>query len=244
MTRRDDMVIVPRLVDRRDRTNPRRRAAEERRTQVARRKQRGFFRRVRRAMTARRLAAGRRARRRAKLPGRRLGVKAGVKSLGLIVGNVAAAAIIAAEALNTTSTFWRRVGMEHSSRLVQAQQAHIIMGALDESATASATSRGEIESRRDLLMVIAQQGYVNNNIFRVYAGRRYNALWEARGADVIERDPEFDSPDTLTDLLIRKVKVLGRPTFLGKIQAIKTLMQLSVEVIRNRLAGMPYMGGR
>ena len=209
---RDDMVITPRLKRRSDRTT-RERAAEERRNRRTVKKKRGIrARSIRGALAARRLrgAGGRRTvgkaasrgARAAKAAGR--GLKAAARALGYAVV-VAEAAVIASEGV--------RRARGASRRLIAAQDAHTILGTLDEEAAGASVSRGFMEGNRRVLEIIGHQGKVNSQIASVMNDMKKMATDQAIGADLIERDPFFDSKDSLMDKLVNRM--IKRATRVG-----------------------------
>ena len=93
-----------------------------------------------------------------------------------------------------------------SRRLTDAMDAHTIWGARDEEITGTARARERIESDDTLLRIIGVQGEVNSQIGQLadwFRGRE-NAI--ATGADLIEREIEFDSSDTMTDKFIKSAR--------------------------------------
>lgn len=122
-----------------------------------------------------------------------------MKGAGKAFGVVA----IVLEAIILGGQAARRLGGQ-SERFVEATDAHTLLGDLDEEATATANARNFIESNGNLLRIIAQQGKVNSQILRIASDMKKSALHRAMGADLINREPQFDSADTVIDLLIKK----------------------------------------
>jgi hypothetical protein len=216
------MVIVAR-VSREKADGPRERAAEERRSRREAQK---------RQRSQRKLRAIRNARRASLLRGRKIGPKRGFKvpkkagglghpkgipgvsglggNAGLALrggGTILAVAALVAEAIIFGGRQVRR-GAGLSERLIDAQDANNMIGDLDEQATANAAALGAIEGNPRLLEIIKQEGKVNATIQRIASVTREDALFRARGADKIARDPNFDSADSLVDKMIKKARAV------------------------------------
>jgi len=205
-TARDDMVITPRL-KRKDETSPRERAKEERRNE-----QEGLRRRRRRVRASR---AERAARTRTRTRPSRGRVKVGVRNAARGATRVLGAAAVAAEALILTGQAFRQFEHGMSKRLVEAQDAHTIYGDLDEQFTASQNTRNFFESRPDLLRAIRNNGAMSAGMKQVSADMRRIELRHARGADLIERDPAFDSPDAFEDKVIKEIVEMAKASGLA-----------------------------
>ena len=215
-SRRDEMIITPRLKDRGRSKSPKR-AAEDRATAQTRRRKSTLLRKMRIAKRLRRL--------RAKGGGRasRLGARGGgLQQMATRVGKGAAAglrlgakavpilgwAYMAMEAVIMGGQALRR-GKGVSSRLVQAQDANSLMGGLDEQTTAQVKTRQVIASNPRFLEMIARHGKVTDSIYKISRGHYREQLATAQGADQINRTPDFDSADTLVDKLIRMADEAG-----------------------------------
>lgn len=208
---RDEMTFTPTLESSKNQTNPRRRAQEERKTDRVRKRRSSIVQRIKRIRAVRRLQSlSKRAGKAknairnpfktgAKGAGSAGGIRKAARGAGRVVGIVA----IVLEAIIVGGRAARAVSGK-SGRLIDAEDADTMLGALDEQATAAAEARGFIESRPNLLRVIAQQGKVNSQIVAIAAEQERISLIRARGADLIARDPDFDSPDTLIAKIIAK----------------------------------------
>jgi len=91
-----------------------------------------------------------------------------------------------------------------SGRLVEAEDAHTAMRDLDEQAAANAAALGYLEADPNILRTIGQEDKINSSIMKAAAQVKQLALERARGADMIARDPHFDSRDSLLDKAFMK----------------------------------------
>lgn len=226
MTSRDDMVIVPRL-RKPGQPSARQRAADERRSDVARKRRGRLFRRIRRARLARRAALGGRGISRRIRTGNlvKTGIKAGrtAVKVGSRLAGALGLVMLAADAVILGAVAVRRV-RGASIRLIQAQDAHTLYGDLDEQATAAAEARGFIEGNSDLLRIIAIEGRVNSQILGIANFVRKDALDRARANDLIERYPGFDSADTVVDQWIKQTVVSIKAVADDAIDALRDFM--------------------
>ncbi len=196
MTNRDDMVISPKL-KRRSEHSVRDKAVEERKTKRAKKRTNRMNARARRIAAARRLAS------------RSTRGRVGGKGLGSKIGK-AGWMFILSELLLAGGEGVRRVGSKNmSQRLVAAQDRDdMFLGNVDEKARAKAAMRNFIESDEDLLFIIGSEGgdKVNDHIFSIAEDIGDLALAKAMREDMIDRDPRFDSRDTLQDQMIHILK--------------------------------------
>lgn len=208
VTRREDMTITPRL-KRREETSTRERAREERHIERARNRKSRIFRRIRRARRLRKRLAARQFGRsqRGAAASRAANAAARRRAIGATAAKAIGIAAVAVELLIEGGRVARALGGK-SGRLINAEDANTIYGDLDEQATASAETRGFVESKSSLLRIIARQGKVNSQITSIAQDLKRLALMRARGSDLIEREPAFDSPDRIMDKLIKKAAEL------------------------------------
>jgi hypothetical protein len=217
MSKRDDMVIVPRL-KRREEQGVKQRAAEERRMTRERRKRRRLLRHMARrwgALRAMRQAAGkpfRKAKTKAGKSARRTQVLRGAsRAMGL--------AFVLAEGVILAGQAVRKIEHGKSSRLIQAEDAHTIYGDMDEQLTASASVRSFYEGRPDVLRAMGNQGRMNAGLQSAAADLEKLQMQYLRGADLIERDPFFDSPDSFTDKLLKLVIARARAAGIAEVMS-------------------------
>jgi len=200
----DDMVMTPRFI-RPKSTNPGERAKEERRTLHHRQRKRASTRSMRRATVARQMRR-RRVHGRRKPTGYQGAARAtkalAAKSAGRVVP-VAGWILLLMDLVILGGQAARRFGVHDASgRLVEAEDAHTIFGDLDEKATANAEVLGALEGDRGALRAIGQDGGMSSSLRSNVAKLKAQALRRAHGADMIARDPHFDSADSLLDQLI------------------------------------------
>ena len=207
MTSRDDMRITPQIDG--GKSTPRERAAEERRTQAVSKRRRGVLAELRRVRATRRATQGRVTKRFSKIGSKRAaqaGLKAGARTVASRAIPVAGWALLLVDLLTLGPQLARRIGGGKSGRLVEAEDAQTLMGDLDNEAAANAFALGEIESDRGLLRAIGQDGKINSSIQVMINVAKRRALVQSQGADILYRDPAFDSKDTMLDKLLGKVR--------------------------------------
>lgn len=173
---------------------PRQKAEEKRKITLAERVKRSMLDRLKTYVEWRRFAAMRSAARSLLRPatgsGMGLAFRGALKAVGI--------AAIAGEAVVMMGHGLLRANGA-SGRLLEAQDADMLYGDLDEQATAAGRTRGRIESDEQLLRIIGIEGKVNSQINQLGEDIRQMELWRARGEDQIERDAHFDSPDSMLD---------------------------------------------
>lgn len=230
---RDDMVIRPLLRRGRRqsvRDKVRERAQEERKTERSRKQKSRLLRRTRRALRGRVQAARARARAKPKAPG---GFKpnagTAIKGVGVVVTVIA----VIAELIIQGGRAARRAS-GHSSRLVDATDAHTLYGGMDEAISADLAAVSFVEGNEDLLRIIGRQGRVNEQIADLMHEKRRLALIQAQGADKINRDPALDAPETLIDMLIAKANKAG----------LKGLADKAGSAVRSKTLKGPITTGR
>lgn len=212
---RDDMKMTPRVGLGAGST--RERANEERRSKQAARKRRGLLsrlRRVRALRQARRVRKGRAGR--AGRGGVGIGAKSALKagSRGLMMRAGSRAIPVVGWALLAVDVLVQGVKLDkrfrgRSGRLVEAEDAHTVMGVLDEEAIANAEALNFVESDADLLRSIGRAGKMSSSMATVVEKIKALALARAHGADLIRRDPHFDSADSLLDKIILRANESG-----------------------------------
>jgi len=214
---RDDMTIRMRL--RQDRSTPRERAAEERRTRAtARRRQRSakLIRRTRAARGANRHVKGKRrpsgasrakeamlgklkyakfAASKAKLASRR------IPFLGL--------ALLANDAALFARDGARRALDSQSERLNQLQDNAVTMGSSIPEAAANSAALEYVEGDASRLRAIGEDGKMTGTLASNLEVIKKLEFERATGADMIRGDGYFDSADTLSDKLIKKAREAG-----------------------------------
>lgn len=196
MSGRDDMVITPRL-KRRGETTPRERAKEERRTEREAKRRRRRFRATTRASANRRASI---SRARPRSP-----IRTNVRNAARGASRVLGAAAVFAETVIRVGQAFRQVEHGMSKRLIEAQDAHTIYGDLDEQFTAASNTRSFFESRPDLLRAARNSTTTAAGLTKVAEDINRLELFAARGADAIERDVAFDSPDTMEDKILKEL---------------------------------------
>lgn len=118
-----------------------------------------------------------------------------------------------------------------SGRLVAAEDAHLIYGGDDEKATAAAATLGFLESNPVITRIVGQEGRVNAQIRQLADNMKRLNLERAKGVDLINRNPDFDSADSLVDKLIKKIR--------GKAEEadLKGLADRAAELVKERTEG-------
>ena len=86
--------------------------------------------------------------------------------------------------------------------MVEAEDAHVVMGDLDEKAQANADALGFVENDADLLRVTGQDKKMSGTWMGTVGTIKKLALERAMGADMIRRDPHFDSKDSFIDKMM------------------------------------------
>lgn len=225
---REDMVIRPLLRRGRRksvRDKVRERAQEERKTERTRKQKNRILRRTSRALRNRAQVS------RARKPSGGLASGAGkaVKGAGVVVAIVAAIGELIIQGGRAA-----RRASGHSSRLVDATDAHTLYGGMDEAISADLAAVSFVEGNEDLLRIIGRQGRVNEQIADLMHEKRRLALIQAQGADKINRDPELDAPETLVDMLIAKANKAG----------LKGLADKAGSAVRSKTLKGPITTGR
>jgi hypothetical protein len=213
---RDDMVIRPRFKTR-DTHSPRERAQEERRTDKVKKKKSFLLRKLRKVRLVREVArAGRMLRvdlHAKKFAKWRTGGLGGASMAGrslLVRGAgrlipIAGWTLLIMDLVMLGHEMGRRVEGK-SKRLVEAEDAHTMMRFLDEDAKANAVALAYLQQDGATLRGFAREGKVTSSIMANAHYIRQIAKARAMGEDMINRDPYFDSADSLLDLLMRKVR--------------------------------------
>ena len=202
----DDMVIRPRL--RKERT-VRSRAAEAKRTDQARQR---MFHMERRSARRFRL-------RRRKQQAASGGMMKNLKRAAGYAGRMASVVGWVTEGVIGAGQMARRLqGM--SGRLIEAQDMHTMYGDLRLRVQATSSVRNQLESDREILRIIGMEGRVNSQILNMAETMREQEMLRVRGADLIERSQEFDSPDSLLDKGFAEASAEWKATMVPKIKEL------------------------
>lgn len=218
-TDRDSMVFTPRFTAPRD-SGPRRRAAEARKIEGAKRKRNALLRRIMRAKSVRSLQSARAIKTSAGIR-KAAGAGAKVSKVGSRLLGPAGAALLIMDAINVAGSTVRRAEGGVSGRLLEAMDQDSIYGRVDEIATGAARGREGIEGNEDLLRIIGIEGRVNSQIGQLGAWFRERETARAIGSDLIEREPAFDHLGSISDKAIE-----------GSMVAIKGGADAAVNAIR------------
>lgn len=203
----EDMVMVVRL---QHGQIVRERAEQERKTQREQRKERRTWRRLHRLRQARAMQRRRRAKHPKRMRGGKLAdqVKMGLRlsrraSYATRIVPILGWALLANDAAMLFHDWGRRISGGLSSRLVQLQDNAVTMGDFIPQAAAAAATLAEVESDRDRLRVIGEDSKLSDTLTSNLKLIRELEYHRAVGADMIRRDPHFDSADTTIDKLIK-----------------------------------------
>ena len=93
-----------------------------------------------------------------------------------------------------------------SGRLMGIEDAGVAHGEDAIKATAASRTLGHLESRNDILRMVGQRGAVGMQVSKLAANLKRLNLERAKGTDLIHRNPDFDSADSLVDKLIKKIR--------------------------------------
>jgi hypothetical protein len=200
--RKDDMVIRPRFGQPKLTRSPRARAQQDRMTDRVRKKKKLLRRKLRRAIAIRQLSRrGRQARTAAKWSTKGLvrGVGYGIRGGGAVLTVVA----LLIEGVKWFHDRGRQVEGK-SKRLIAAEDAHAFWGYTDENVTANAAGLAYLLQDATALRGFAQEGQVTSSVLENAHYVRLLAKQRAMGADMIARDPYFDSPASVADLIMQK----------------------------------------
>jgi hypothetical protein len=100
----------------------------------------------------------------------------------------------------------RRIVDGKSDRLVKAEDAHAMWGEQQYEFMNNMQVRGFFEQDSDLLKSIGSEGKMNSSAELFRDTLLQENLKKIQGADMINRDPYFDSPDSLLDKVFAKWK--------------------------------------
>jgi hypothetical protein len=206
----DDMVIKPRF--KRD-PSPRAQDQEKRRTQNQVRKARRARKKMRNLRLMRRMAGGRGARnrfakgQRVKVRGKGKAVKMGAAKGGAKLASravpVVGWAMLIVDLVMLGHEYGRRFEGK-SARLVEAEDARVMWGGMQLDIQTNMQVRDMFESDAGMLRAMGQTGKMNSSMQVLKDAMLAETRKRVVGADMIARDPYFDSADTLLDRAIAK----------------------------------------
>lgn len=167
---------------------------------------------MRKSRLARRRAGGKGATNRfakgqtIKMAAAKTGVKTVLKKGAVYAGSrlipIVGWAMLIADVLTIGHEAGRRLEGE-SSRLVGLNDAHEIYGELELEAQTTAQVRDFFESDAGMLRAIGQEGKMNSSMEVLKTAMTTEIHKRVVGADLINRDPYFDSADSLLDRAVQ-----------------------------------------
>jgi len=230
-SKRDDMVITPRIKPRSE-TGPRRRAREAKRNAKVKGRRGKLLKKLRNAQVARKMAAARKAHRSAAAARAAKGAAsaAGKKVASRFLGPVGVALLVM-DVVNYAGGVVRRAEGGVSGRLLDAQDNHDKWAGLDIDATAAKRTRAAIGSNDRLIGIIGLQHGANGQIAEAGAWLKERETAIAVGSDLIEREPDFDHMETIMD-----------KTIAGFMDVVKTSADSGIDAVKEYFGGSTEAG--
>ena len=200
------MRIVPRF--KKEQNNPRLQELEKRKTETQRRKRRRIRQKLKAANALRNFRQKRRFRN-----NKFQKKKAGIKVPNAMKAKVASKAVpvigwamLLADLILWGGELARKYKRGDSDRLIKSTDAHTMWGLMDEEAAANADILQQFESDEGMLRAIGQEKKLNSSMMLLAQSLKVESEKRMIGADMIDRDPYFDSASSLTDRLLSKIR--------------------------------------